>query len=114
MGRKSVPFVDENSLLRSRLRDALECEELMLSLADEEDAEFATSAESGAPAGLTLEDLYRLNRNRARLIGLLHTHRSYHGAPIVVLMRDQAAMDGGFEPGGWMVGTDDEAPMFVH
>jgi hypothetical protein len=113
MGRKSVPFVDESSLLRSRLRDALECEELALSLGDEHDAGFTVSPESGAPAGLTLEDLYRLNRNRARLIGLLHTHRSYHGAPIIVLVRDQA-MTGEIGLAGWASETEDEALTPFH
>jgi len=113
MGRKSVPFVDESSLLRMRLRDALESEELALSLGDEDDAGFAASPQAGMPAGLTLEDLYRLNRNRARLIGLLHAHRSYHGAPIIVVMREPT-MPGEIEPTGWTTGADDEILTLMH
>jgi len=89
MGRKSVPFVDESSLLRLRLRDALE-DPAELSLMDEDDADgdesgVMASSEAGAPAGVSLEDLYRRNRNRARLVGLLHTHRAYQGAQIIVV-----------------------------
>ncbi len=74
MGRKSVPFVDESSLLRLRLRDARD-DHAELSLMDEEDGGafgVTTSSEPGAPAGIALEDLYRRNRNRARIVGLLH------------------------------------------
>jgi hypothetical protein len=96
MGRKSVPFVDESSLLRLRLYDVLEGEDIACPAMDDHDEEddddgATPSFQAGAPAGVTLEDLYRRNRNRARLIGLLHTHRAYHGAPIVVVMGD---MDG--------------------
>lgn len=89
MGRKSVPFVDESSLLRLRLRDALD-DHAELSLMDEDDADgdasgVIASSGPGAPAGVTLEDLYRRNRNRARLVGLLHTHRAYQGAQIIVV-----------------------------
>lgn len=89
MGRKSVPFVDESSLLRLRLRDALE-DSAEQSLMDDDDADgdessVLSSSEASAPAGVTLEDLYRRNRNRARLVGLLHTHRAYQGAQIIVV-----------------------------
>ncbi|MBO9670703.1 MAG: hypothetical protein J7485_09320 [Sphingobium sp.] len=90
MGRKSVPFIGESSLLRLRLSDVLGDDHAEFSLigADEdEDDESGVMASfrPGSPAGVTFEDLYRRNRNRARLIGLLHTHRTCHGAPIVVL-----------------------------
>jgi response regulator of citrate/malate metabolism len=89
MGRKSVPFVDESSLLKLRLRDALD-DHAELSLMDEDGADgdasdIMASSEPGAPAGVTVEDLYRRNRNRARLVGLLHTHRAYQGAQIIVV-----------------------------
>ena len=97
MGRKTVPFVDESSLLRLRLRDALE-DSAELPLVDEDEAEgdesgVMASSEAGAPAGVTLEDLYRRNRNRARLVGLLHTHRAYQGAQIIVVAGSSQADD---------------------
>ena len=91
MGRKSVPFVDESSLLRLRLRDALD-DDLEASLIEDE-GEDSDDGVMAAPAGLTLEDLYRRNRNRARLIGLLHTHRTYQGAQIVVVAGGAPVME---------------------
>jgi len=90
MGRKSVPFIGESSLLRLRLGDVLGDEDAEVSLMDADDDEdeesgVMASFQPGSPAGVTLEDLYRRNRNRARLIGLLHAHRGYHGAPIILL-----------------------------
>lgn len=89
MGRKSVPFVDESSLLRLRLRDALDDHaELSLMDEDEEDGDafgVMTSSQPGAPATIALEDLYRRNRNRARIVGLMHAHRAYQGAQIIVV-----------------------------
>ncbi len=85
MGRKSVSYVDESSLLKMRLRDALDDEACRVSGSmDDESAVMAAPA--SLPGSLTLEDLYRRNRNRARLTGLLHSQRSSHGASIIVLM----------------------------
>ncbi len=68
------------SLLRLSLCDAPEYEDCPRPFADEDgdDADIAVSPAGSfsLPGGLTLEDLYRRNRNRARLIGLLHAHRS--------------------------------------
>jgi response regulator of citrate/malate metabolism len=89
MGRKSVPFVDESALLKLRLRDALDDHaELSLTDAGDEDSDefgFMTSSQPGTPADLTLEDLYCRNRNRARLVGLMHAHRACEGAQIIVV-----------------------------
>ena len=98
MGRKSVPFVRESSLLRLRLSDVLDDENSAFSLADADDDDdddevVMTAVQAGAPAGVTLEDLYRRNRVRARLVGLLHTHRAFHGAPIIVLADNDAEQD---------------------
>lgn len=90
MGRKSVPFADEASMLKMRIRDALEAGQLELSLiGDEESAEDdaweTPDAEPPAAGALTMADLERANRNRARLVGLMHTHRACQGAPIIVV-----------------------------
>jgi len=115
MGRKSVPYVDESSLLRMRLREALEDENCRVSFNDDEmddAADFGASPSAGAslPDGLTLEDLYRRNRNRARLTGLLRGHRSGHGASIIVLMSDPDAPEGDpyqRDAMGWIVRAQD-------
>lgn len=125
MGRKSVPYIDESSLLRMRLRDALEDEQCRVSFVDEdddgdddEDVMASPAGSATLPGGLTLEDLYRRNRNRARLIGLLHSHRSCHGASIVVLMSDADGRDGRHDRDamGWLVQPHDaeQMPELVH
>jgi hypothetical protein len=97
MGRKSVPFVDESSLLRLRLRDALDDHaELSLMETNEEDGDdfsVMKSSQPGAPAGVTLEDLYRRNRDRARLVGLVHAHQAYQGAQIIVVASSAQAAE---------------------
>ena len=97
MGRKSVPFVDASALLRLHLREALEDESVAFSGIDEdehaEDDSVTDSFRARAPAGLSFEDLYRRNRNRARLIGLLHTHRAYQGAQIIVVASEAHAAE---------------------
>ncbi len=127
MGRKSVPFVGESSLLRLRLRDVLDddnAEFARMDADDDEDDDYGVMAsfQPGSPAGVTLEDLYRRNRNRARLVGLLHTHRAYHGAPIIVLA-DGRQEDDGHLPGeadAWLVQPQDRnrlgrsASRFTH
>lgn len=98
MGRKSVPFVGESSLLRLRLSDVLDDDNTGFALADadddnDDDDGVMTAMRADAPAGVSLEELYRRNRVRARLVGLLHTHKAYHGAPIIVLADDVAEQD---------------------
>jgi hypothetical protein len=89
MGRKSFPFVEESSLLRLRLCDALDDHaELMIVGADVDDGGafgVMTSSEPGARADATLEDLYRRNRDRAHLVGLLYMHRACQDAQIIVV-----------------------------
>lgn len=127
MGRKSVPFVGESSLLRLRLSDVLGDEDAEFSLMDADDDEddessVMASFQPGSPAGVTLEDLYRRNRNRARLIGLLHTHRAYHGAPIIVLAGGTDEGEGSWpgEADAWVVRPQDRdrlgrsASRFTH
>jgi hypothetical protein len=119
MGRKSVPFVDESSLLRLRLHDVLEGEDIEFSGMDDQDEEdddgVMASSQPGMPAGLTLEDLYRRNRNRARLIGLLHSHRAYHGAPIVVVMGEMDGQERDWDDdmgdAAWIVRPQDRSRM---
>lgn len=96
MGRKSVPFVGESSLLRLRLSDVLDDENTGFSFADADDDDddgVMTAMHADAPAAVSLEDLYRRNRIRARLVGLLHTHRACHGAPIIMLTDSHAGQD---------------------
>lgn len=127
MGRKSVPFVGESSLLRLSLSDVLGDDDAEFSLMDAEEDEddesgVMASFQPGSPAGVTLEDLYRRNRNRARLIGLLHTHRAYHGAPIIVLANGTDEGEGNWpgEADAWVVRPQDRdrlgrsASRFTH
>lgn len=94
MGRKSVPFLGKSSLLRMRLSDVLNDEDSDFSPdAVDDQGEVMTAVKAHAPAGLTLEDLYRRNRIRAHLVGLLHTCGAGQGAPIIVLSGRSAETD---------------------
>lgn len=97
MGRMSVPFVDESALLKLRLRDALDDHaELSLTDAGDEDGDelgLMTSSQPGTPADVTLADLYCRNRDRARLVDLMHAHRACEGAQIIVVASESPATE---------------------
>ncbi len=126
MGRKSVPSFEDAALPRMRLRDALEDEACRVAFADDapDDEIDVMPAPACLPASLpghlTLEDLYRRNRNRARLIGLLHSQRSSQGASIIVLMTDGDEAPHHRDALGWIVRPHDgetlgpALPRLVH
>ena len=87
MGRKTVPFVDESSLLRMRLREALEDVDAEVSLMEE------AADDDGAPTGISIEDLCRINRRRARLIGLLRSCGTGTDAPVILVARGTPAAE---------------------
>jgi len=114
MGRKSVPFMGESSLLRLHLSDVLGDEDAALSFMvanddEDEDSGVMASFQPGSPAGVTLEHLYRRNRNRARLIGLLQTHGACHDAPVIVGAGGAKEEEGHWpgEADAWLVGSQD-------
>ena len=84
MGRKTILFVDDSALSRTRMQIAMAdqgCDVFSVN----DGAEALDWIEHHPPADLVITDLHMPNLDGIGLIGRLRAHARYHKAPIFVL-----------------------------